>query len=203
MRLLLDTDAFCALAMGGLLYDAVDLLGTDLADCGRLPALPYMLRKGRLRRALGSNVCDTLIPITHQIPVMAMPSDAWLDRLRPIEAIDAGEALIFAAAAEHGMMMISGDKRALHALKDVTEFVGALAERIVVLEAILIALCDHMEPEKVRRKIQPLMAVNKVIRVCFSPGNANPHTALMSYYDALVAKLSPLVLWNPTKGDER
>ena len=53
MRLLLDTDAFCILAASGLLHDAVDLLGMDLAVCGRLPALPHMLRKGGRRGRCG------------------------------------------------------------------------------------------------------------------------------------------------------
>jgi hypothetical protein len=200
MRLLLDTDAFCILAASGLLHDAVDLLGMDLAVCGRLPALPHMLRKGRLRRSFGDDVCDTLILIAHRIPKLEPPSDAWLDRLTLVYAIDPGEAQLFAAAAERGMMVISGDKRALGALKDVEEFVGALAGRIVVMEAMLLALCDRLGTEKVRRRVEPVMAVDTVVRVCFSSGNPNPAEALLSYYRDAVAAVAPLVLWEPPRG---
>lgn len=50
MRLLLDTDAFCKLGAAGVFDDALSLLGLSVSDCGRLPALPYMLRKGSLRK---------------------------------------------------------------------------------------------------------------------------------------------------------
>jgi hypothetical protein len=75
MKLLVDTDAFCKLAVSGLLLDAVSLLGADLTECGRLPALPYMLRKGRLRRAFGPEACDALIPLTDKAPVVVQPGD--------------------------------------------------------------------------------------------------------------------------------
>ena len=45
MRLLIDSDAFCKLAASGLLSDAAALFN---GECGRLPALPHMLRRGQL-----------------------------------------------------------------------------------------------------------------------------------------------------------
>jgi len=50
MRLLVDSDAFCKLAASDLLSDAAMLFDAELPDCGRLPALPYMLRRGGLPR---------------------------------------------------------------------------------------------------------------------------------------------------------
>lgn len=38
MRVLLDTDAFCKLAAGRVIEDAVQLLGVGVSECGRLPA---------------------------------------------------------------------------------------------------------------------------------------------------------------------
>jgi len=201
MRLLLDTDAFCLLAAGGFLHDAFEVLGVDLTGCRRLPAVPHMLRRGGLRKRLGAELCDPLIPIAYQVPVLEPPSDAWLDRLTPVHAIDAGEAQIFAAAAERRIMVISGDKRALVALKDIEEFVGVLAGRIVVKEAMLLALCDHLGAEEVRRRLEPLMAVDTVVRVCFSSGNPDPPDALLSYYRELVGEVAPLLLWKPPVGD--
>src|SRR5688572_31331079 len=54
MRLLIDSDAFCKLAICELLDDAAAVLGASSAECGRLPALAFMLRKGNLRRKLGA-----------------------------------------------------------------------------------------------------------------------------------------------------
>lgn len=200
MRVLLDTDAFCKLGVGGVLRDAVSLLGADLSECGRLPALPYMLRRGRFRKVFGGDACDALIPVANAVPAVIQPSDAWLDRLTPIQAIDPGETQIYAAAAEKALILVSGDKRALRALKDVDGFPDALAGRIVVLEAILIALCDRLGPGEVRRRIQALAASDTMVQVCFSTGNSQPKDALLSYYRYLAAELDPLVLWNPLSG---
>ena len=200
MKLLIDTDAFCKLAVGGLLRDAVGVLGADITECGRLPALPYMLRRGRLRTVFGPEACDSLIPVANMVPVVVPPTDAWLDKLTPIQAIDPGEAQIFAAGAESGLLVMSGDKRALRALREVAAFTDALSGRIIVLEAIFIALCDRFGPEYVRRRIQVLAATDKMIQVCFSTGNPDPRDGLLSYYRSLAAELNPLVLWQPRYG---
>jgi hypothetical protein len=200
MRALLDTDAFCKLAVAGVLDDAVRLLGTDLQECGRLAALPYMLRRGRLRKVFGDEACDALIPVVEAIPVMDQPSDLWLEKLALIPAIDPGEAQIFAAAAETGLILVSGDKRALRALKNIAGFADVLAGRIVTLEAILIALCDHLGSDEVRHRVQKLTACDNVVSVCFSRGNADPRGALLSYQESLGTELHPLVLWDPRQG---
>ena len=202
MRLLVDTDAFCKLAVGNVLHDAIGLFDADLSECGRLPALPHMLRQGRLRNIFGPEICDALLPVANKMPVAIQPSDEWLDRLIPFRAIDPGEAQIFASSAEAGLIFVSGDKRALRALKDVAGFANALSGRIVVLEAILFALCDSLGPEEVRKRIQALVAFDTVVRVSFSIGNSDPQGALLSYYQDLAAELDPLVLWNPRPGEK-
>src|SRR5262249_49843687 len=158
LRLLVDTDAFCKLGVGGLLDDAVRVLGASLSECGRLPALPHMLARGRLRRVYGPAACDTLIPVAYAIPVAPQGSDAWLDKLARIDAIDPGEAQLFAAAAESGdLVVVSDDKRALRALKDVAGFAAAMTARIVVLDAVLIAICDDLGTDEVRRRLHRLV----------------------------------------------
>jgi len=121
MKLLIDTDAFCKLQMAGLLGEAAGLLAAGLHECGRLPALPHMLRRGRLRKVFGTDVCDAMIPVADAVPVMHQPGDTWLDKLTPIQAIDPGEAQIFAAAAESDMIVVSGDKRALKSVDGIAE----------------------------------------------------------------------------------
>jgi hypothetical protein len=197
VSLLIDTDAFCMLAAGRLLDAAVRLFGADLSGCARLPALPHMLRKGRLRKKYGDQISDHLIPIADSIPVIDQPEAQWLDRLTLVQDIDPGEAQLFALAAEKRLAVITGDKRALRALKDVPGFADALAGRIVVLEAILIALCARLGPTVVSAWAQPLATHDGMIRVCFSPGNPDPKDALLSYYQNLVTELDPLVLWHP------
>jgi hypothetical protein len=131
---------------------------------------------------------------------MAQPSTAWLEKLAPIAAIDPGEAQIFAAAAENRLTIMSGDKRALRALKEVRCLAEALAGRVVVLEAILVALCDDLGLDEVRRRITRAGLPDKMIHVCFSAGNVDPRGALLSYYGSFADELRPLVLWDPRVG---
>jgi hypothetical protein len=197
MKLLFDTDAFCKLGIASLLQDAAQIFNAQLQECGRLYALPFMLKKGRLRSLFGGPACDALIHVADVIPVMPDPSVAWLEKLTGIEAIDPGEAQIFAVAAEQGHPFLSGDKRALKALKDIGDFVPALEKRVVVIEAVLLALCDMIGQEEIRRRVAPLGLVDRMVAVCFSGENQNPSDALVSYFEDLKTKLAPLQLWNP------
>jgi hypothetical protein len=197
MKLLIDTDVFCKLGIAGLLEDTARLFDAQLQECGRLPALPYMLQRGSLSKLYGEAACNALIPVANAIPVVPKPNITWLDRLTAVEAIGPGEAEIFAVAAELGKLFLSGDKRALRALKSIKEFIPVLANRIVALESVLLALCDRLGQEEMRQRVAPLAAVDRMVEVCFSSGNPDPSTALMSYYRALEMELAPLKLWNP------
>lgn len=197
MKLLVDTDAFRKLAASGLLHAAVNLLGANPNECGRLPALPHMLKRGQLRSANGSAGCDQMIPIALSMPIVLQADDIWLDKLTQVQAIDIGEAQLFAVGAETGALVMTGDKRALRALKNIADFPDALAGRIVALEAILIALCDRLGPENVRQRVQVLAPSDRMVQSCFSTGNSDPRDGLLSYYGELKGEVEPMVLWNP------
>ena len=100
MRLLVDSDAFCKLAASDLLSDAAALFHAELGECGRLPALPHMLRRGQLRRTYGTTACDRLIPLAESMPPVVDSSTSWLEQLTHIPDIDPGEAILFATAAD-------------------------------------------------------------------------------------------------------
>lgn len=200
MQVLIDTDIFCKLALGNCLDHTMGLFGVDAYSCGRLPALPHMLRRGKLRKKLGDHICDELIPIAESVPALVQPDAMWLDRLTAVQSIDPGEAQIFALAAEKGIVVVTGDKRALGSLKNIPAFTDALAGRIVVLEAVLLILCGKLGPAEVRRRVHRLVSHDKMVNVCFSPNNSDPQGALLSYYQNLEVELAPLVLWNPQLG---
>ena len=96
-QLLVDTDAYCKLSVAGLFTDATTLLGVPVQACGRLAALPYMLRRGGLRRMLGDDTSDTLAIFAERIPLAVRPHDSWLDPLTSVASIDPGEAQLLAA----------------------------------------------------------------------------------------------------------
>lgn len=197
IKVLIDTDAFCKLGVAGLLDDTATLFAATLDECARLPALPYMLRKGALRKLYGGAACDDLHTIALSMPLIPQPSEALLDQMNLLDTIDPGEAQIFAAASEYGVIAVTGDKRALNALKGVDNVSKSLAGRIAVLEAVLLALCTQCGVRHVQERIAPLSAVDRMVSVCFSAENPDPARALVSYLANLAENLAPISLWTP------
>ena len=196
-RLLLDTDAFCKLGIAGLLSEAIAVFGANTVDCGRLAALPYMLRRGGLRDKFGNKACDDLMDLAQRIPVAIKPSERWLEPLASIAIVDPGEAQLMALSAEQGSFLITGDKRGLGGVKDIPEYVESLDGQVVVLEAVLAALCIRLGVDAVRTRIRPLMEIDVATRICFSDLDSSPLIGLFSYYNDLVDDLAPLNLWSP------
>lgn len=201
MALLVDGDAFCKLGVSGMLADAAEILGVKISDCARPPALPYMLRRGALVRAYGAEACAALRPDALEMESAPAPDATWLDKLASVDGIDPGEAILFAAAAQHGAHVLTGDKRAVIALKGVPGYPAALSGRIVVFEAMLLALCARLGHVEVRRRLGSLTATDKTLIVCFSAANPDPREALVSYYSSLAADVQPLILWDPGPGE--
>ncbi len=197
--LLVDTDIFCKLGVSGLLEAALKVFGVTMGDCARLPALPHMLRRGRLPKLYGQAACDTLAQVAEAMSSVPAASAAWLDQLIAVPRIDPGEAQLFASAAEHSLTLLTGDKRALVALAGLTELSEALSGRIVTLEAVLMALCVRGGDEGVRTALQPVMSADRMVQACFSAGNKSPREALESYFNHLKREVHPLVLWDSPK----
>jgi len=191
------------LGVSDLLTEVLAVLDVKLGDCRCLPALSHMLRKGSLVRNYGEEVCAELVPLAKQIKIITDPDPIWLDRLISITSIDPGEAQLFALAAQNDFMIITGDKRALRAIKDIDGYPEALAGRIVVIEAILMVLCDRLGHAEVKRKLGTLVANNMTLRSCFSESNPDPISGLESYYRSLATEVHPLLLWEPIIGGSK
>jgi hypothetical protein len=197
MRLLVDTDAFCIFAAASLLESVAEILGVDIANCQRLPALPHMLDRGNLRRKLGDELADQLKPRAASLSVVSDAPSHWLDQLVGISGIDAGEAQLFALAAESEILVLTGDRRALRALKDVPRVVEALKSKVVIPTAALFGLCSAIGEEELRRKMEPALHLDRVLEVCFSKNNLEPLKAVVSYLRADCSELAPLAVWRP------
>jgi hypothetical protein len=195
-RLLVDSDIFCKLGITGLLEPSAAIFGVSLADCACLPALPHMLRRGKLPRLFGVAECEALIPLAERLTAMPVAT-ASLDKLANVDRIDVGEAHIFAAVADLGMVALTGDKRALAAVAQVPDFPQLLAGKIATLEAVLLSLCGSLGEVVVRDALKPILARDQTLRVCFSTGNHDPRAGLHSYFEALKRDVLPLELWAP------
>ena len=198
MRLVVDTDAFCKLGLAGLLDSAAEVLGVPMTEWVVLPALPHMLRRGRLRRTFGDDACESLLPVASQLRALGHLQSDYLDRLAAEPDVDPGEAQILAAAAEHGALVLTHDKRALRVVATLPEVAQALSGRVVVLESVLLLLCEQLGDDEVARAVQPIHDVDGMVRLCFS-GGSSPRDGLLSYADSLKEEVRPLVLWGEEK----
>lgn len=196
-QLLVDSDAFCKLAAANLLEETLGLLSIDKAQCARLPSLPPMLRRGRLREKLGGAVADVLHPLAEQIQAMREPSDEWLDLLVNHPAIDVGEAQIYALAAEHGLRVLTGDKRSLLELSKLPAFRDRLDGRVVSLEAVLLGLIGTMSQAELRARGSILGKYDSMARAIFGSSSSALAQGLESYFRDLERSVEPMKLWRP------
>ena len=141
-----------------------------------------MLRRGRLRRRYGATACDGLISLAESMPPVVDPPTSWLEQLAHIPVIDPGEAILFATASDRRVPVVTGDISSLRSLKSLDRFPEALEGRIAVPEAVLLALCGRLGTAAVRSRVEPLLHVDTVMRICFSPGVEEPEVALRSYF---------------------
>lgn len=197
MRLLIDTDAFCLLSVYDLLDEVRKRLNLDISQCFRIAALPYMLKRGKLREKLGDELSDRLAGIVRLYPEIETVENTWIDRFAQVPNIDAGEAQIFAiAACDPEAIVITNDKRSLKALLQVAGSTDALNGKILTIEEVLLSLCATLSIEEVRGKIAQHSDLDKMVQICFSPLNPNPIEGLQSYRDSLQTELVPLALMN-------
>jgi hypothetical protein len=197
VAVLIDTDVFCKFGVAELLEPALAILKSNVKDCARLPALPYMLQRGRLRNQYGAAVCDRLRDIALSMKRAPTATPQWTERLVQSPEIDPGEAQLFAAAAEFSCVVASGDKRALRAVAIIPEFQHSLTGKVATLEALLLALCDSLGDEHVRGAVRTLVPLDQTVRLCFGDGAGDHRAALRSYMDSLTQELHPMALWMP------
>lgn len=194
-QLLVDTDAFCKLAAADLLDEVLALLSVSRVQCAVLPALPHMLERGGLRKSYGDAEADRLRKLAGTYPVAPASSSTWLDMLSAESSIDPGEAQLFALAAEHGIRILTGDKRALEALAKVSRILPHLEERVVALEAVLMSLVSQMPEAQLRPKGIVLGQYDQMAKAVFASTGSDLGEALGSYMRDLDSRVKPLVLW--------
>ena len=198
LRLLIDTDAFCKLAAAGLLDDVLAFFGVTRAECARLPALSPMLQRGHLRNRYGEAESDRLRAIAQTFSKMPEPSTEWLDTFSAVPAIDPGEAQIYALAAERGLMVLTGDKRALKALGSLTAAHPRLNGNIVTLEAALLGLVGRLTDPVLRAHGKILAEYDQMAKAVFSSAGSSLDEALKSYVRHIEIQVQPLTLWRTT-----
>jgi len=200
MHLLIDSDVFCKLEICGLMDEAMRILGFARENCRRLPALPHMLRRGTIFNKYGAQACTAMMPSAMSVEAAPNADPEVLEKMKSLPSVNPGEAQLVALAVSYGDYVLTGDKNSLNALKELVDISRAVSGRIVILETLLLAMCDACGTEWLRERIQPLRAHDRVVEVCFTEATADPKAALKSYVDSIKTDLAPMVLWEYTGG---
>lgn len=162
MRLLVDNDVIHKLAAYDLLPAALRCLLGDGCDflVGPRTRFSMFVRKQQEKgqRRYGAEVHGRIVSFVTQTRALEHASDsADVDALAAIDEIDAGEKLLFAAAArDYEAMVATGDWRSIEALagaKTCTGIVQRLASRIVIVEQFLLAAIRDQGFAAVRAKV--------------------------------------------------
>lgn len=150
-RLLIDNDAVLKLARYGLLTITLDVLGLSPSHVYVLSTAKYALLPSakRLHRCKDERTAKSLEDFFSVASVLSSDSAdyAIVDLLSEQEGIDAGEAIMFAVAAQdQDAFVLTGDKRALAALRS-ADAAGAVSDalsgRVLILETVFAALIQH------------------------------------------------------------
>jgi hypothetical protein len=198
MNLLIDSDAVCKLAVGGVLEMALAICGSSIQQSARLPALVPMLQRGRLRIHYGDGHADKILAYVSQMQIAPAPETSVADLFVGLHEVDPGEALLLATSIERGLPVITGDKRALATVSTVPGLCARLDGRIAAIEQVCLGLCIKHGDESIRQRMAAVLPFDKTLRVCFAEGNPNPVVALESYLRSLERDVSPLRLWDLT-----
>jgi hypothetical protein len=112
-------------------------------------------------------------------------------------AIDVGEAQIYALAAEHGLRVLTGDKRSLLELSKLRAFRDRLDSRVVSLEAVLLGLNGTMSQAELRARGSILGKYDSMARAIFRSSSSPLAQGLESYFRDLERSVEPMKLWRP------
>ncbi len=192
---LIDSDAFLLLAGAGLLDRAVAALGLAPEAARRLPALEAQITRGRKLRARwpAGPLEKALLACRRIPPVREQPAVEIHQSLLEVDAIDDGEALLYALlSGRPAFALVSGDKRAMKAVATdarLSEIRAAVAGRVVCLEWIVRSMLEDLGLDPICRHLDPVLAMNETLGIVFSPGARQSPGQARAGLDSYLAEL--------------
>jgi len=182
--LLLDSDIFIILGGCGLLGTTLTDLGFQETCAYRLQALPYMLKKGKLKNTYPKTLLNRVDRWTRRIAAITDAPVSDVDR-RMIDATDGigensiqpGEAMLLALVMENpSYYLATGDKRALKALAStpaLRDIRDAVAGRVICLETVVSTLILKHGHQSMAEAFEPMVGNHGTLsRIFSSPGRA-------------------------------
>jgi hypothetical protein len=201
MIFLSDNDIIHKLAACDLLTDAWAALGLNLCDVYVLPTAKHKFgltkTSDNAEKRYGIDILTRIrsfLSEAREIDFEVPAADLQL--LAKVDGIDAGEAVLYAAAVQsQDYRLATGDKRSLRALASEVicrPIAERLSGRVVCLEQIVRESIQHCGFEHVKLKVLPALSCDTALRAAFGSGvNAAP-TNVLQALDAYIAELRSL-----------
>ena len=193
MDVFFDNDVVLKLAEYGLLDALIDLMAQCNMRTFVLPTLGFVAGLNSPKRAekLFSSA-DKLVAVTRLIESSAtaeirQTATVQLISQLSVPGLDPGELTLIACATEvtGTAGIITGDKRAIRVLNNVTELTNLLKHcLIILLEHVAKHLLHALEPTFLISKIEAKPEVDTALRVCFKGKSAS---ALSQIHDGLTS----------------
>jgi len=125
----------------------------------------------------------------------ALVSDHYLDLLQEIDQIDAGEAILFALAAQNNeSITFTGDKRSIIALSKINDanLYDSIAGKVKCLEQSVAEMLVNSDTDEALQLIkgQPW---DQTLRICSSGDINNMLDCLQSYYNSLATESNSIL----------
>jgi hypothetical protein len=176
LPVLLDNDVLLKIAIYDLWEPSFEVLGITPRDVRILPAARFVFRlnkPGKTDALYGEGVGKRLQAIVAAAgKVEAPPNLTHLAILSAVQGIDAGEALLFAAAAaEPTALVLTGDKASLTALMGAAscaEIVKLLARRVMCWDQLLLRLLNHLNFDPLRDRLLPSLDRDGLVKLLFA-----------------------------------
>lgn len=173
-----DTDIVIKLCGFNLMDRVVSLCGTQVEEVCVHPELPALLKGRRdLERQISQDGVKRLTEFASRAKhLRERPTGDAMRMIAEVESLDAGEVLLFhAAASSSDGVVLTSDRKALRALGDdptVRTLLEGLRGRVVCLESLLLALIQRYKFPVVRDGICNALDADRGLRSIFTAGKA-------------------------------
>ncbi len=189
-QLYFDNDIVHKLSRCNLFQESLQVLGCDIASVRVLDTLEHRFRLNKpqekaIAKCGDQETVDRMRAAVKAAGTIPLPTDAdLLDELMAIDRMDLGEARMIVSALEtNGVILLTGDKKAIRALMASASFSERLRERFICLEQIMLWLIREFGFPLVHARVFPARECDNVLKTAFS-SSSTEKTALeaLHYY---------------------
>jgi len=192
LKLFIDNDVILKLAQYGILEQLPKLftrsgaIQVSVLDSARYKLLPKQNPLKLCKSEEAATQIATLLGLAEKVSAADVDLDV-LEQLNAVPGIDAGEALLFAAAAaDPDSVILTGDKRALNGLGEhlLEALAPSLRSKVITLEGLIQGFVELDHPST-QYAIRSNPAVDKALSMVFGVSAAasveSVQTGLTSY----------------------